>query len=143
MEQISSDKILSLWIYFYCILYYFNVVSYNPIILIAISMFFQIFSIIYVIYYSNFSIETIKIISFIIVALFFKLFIVYLLYEKILINITSIDAIFTITFFIVYYIYITLLNETLYSIYFDLLNHYIDSKDGRISSLHYYYKLLV
>jgi hypothetical protein len=48
------------------------------------------------------------------------------------------DIIFSIIFIGIYYVYITINDESFYSIYKDLLDGYIDEKNGRSTSIRYF-----
>jgi hypothetical protein len=133
-KYITIDKILSVWIYIYFLLYYFNLIKYNPIILVLLALFFQIFIIIVLLYYSIYN----KILVYIFIILFIKLLMLYGLYYKKKLYITIADMVFTIIFIIVYLVYISLFNETPYNIYKDLLDGYIDDTKGRKTSIRYY-----
>lgn len=133
-KHISSDKLLSVWTIIYFLLYYFNIVKYNPIILILLAVLFQIFLIFILLYYhiynSNFTYNTI--------ILFIKLLMIYSFYYMKKPNITVIDVVFTILFIFIYLIYISLYNDNIYDIYMDIIKNNIDKNKGRITSVRYY-----
>lgn len=135
---ISFDKLLSVWIIFYFILFVLNVVEYNPLILIIISIIFQVISILYILYFKK---NVINILVFLIVILMFKISMFIYIFLTKLLKITNNDIVFTILFIIIYILYITIQNESLYSIYNDLLLNYVNEKEGRTTNLHNMFKL--
>jgi len=130
---ISNDKILSIWIIIYFLLYYLNITKYNPIILILLAVLFQIILIFIIFYYNKYNN-----INFNIIVLFIKLLMIYGLYYIKKINITAIDILFTILFIFTYLIYISLYNENIYDIYIDIINNNIDENKGRTIGVRYY-----
>ena len=133
---IPIEKILSFWIIVYFILYYCKLFPYNPILLIMISIAFQIISITCQYVFNN---EFNTKLIYLILILTIKIICFLLIYE---IKITYHDVYFSIIFILTYSLYIFCNNDNILSIYSDLLLHNINGK-GRISCIKQTYRSLI
>jgi len=136
-EIITVDKLLSVWVVIYSIGYILNIFSYNPIILLYLSIIFSIIVPIIVIYNYN---ENTRLQYFIANNVIIKVPLILLIWRK---NIKTIDIAFTLIFITTYMIYIIYINEDIISIYKDLLNNIIDCTKGRQTSLNILFRSII
>jgi hypothetical protein len=122
---ISPDKIISVWMIVYLILYKLKLVMYNPIILFYIGLIFVIFGSFYVLIYGKMSK---RFLMFIILNTLIKVIPIIILYKD---KIQSRDVAFTFIFIIVYILYLTIRNEDAISLYKDIVINIIDASKGR------------
>ena len=118
-DIIRLDKFLSFWIILYSIGYILKIFPYNPIILLSIAIVFFIFAMIIILYYKKGKIFPLYffIINFIKLPIFAMIY-----YQKI----NSYDIIFTIYFIVFYIIYIELISDNIFCIYYNLIDYNIN-----------------
>ena len=122
---ISPDKLISVWILVYFILYKLKLVKYNPIILFYIGLIFVIFGSFYVLIYGKMSK---RFLMFIILNTLIKVSPIIILYKD---KIQSRDVSFTLIFLIVYILYLTIRKEDVVNLYKDIVMNVIDVNKGR------------
>lgn len=118
-DIIRLDKFLSFWIILYSIGYILKIFPYNPIILLSIAIVFFIFAMIIILYYKKG--KTFPLYFFIIN--FIKLPIFAMIYYQ---KINSYDIIFTIYFIVFYIIYIELISDNIFCIYYNLIDYNVN-----------------
>ena len=120
-DIIRLDKFLSFWIILYSIGYILKIFPYNPIILLSIAIVFFIFAMIIILYYKKGKIFPLYffIINFIKLPIFAMIY-----YQNKKIN--SYDIIFTIYFIVFYIIYIELISDNIFCIYYNLIDYNIN-----------------
>ena len=122
---ISPDKLISVWILVYFILYKLKLVKYNPIILFYIGLLFVIFGCFYVLIYGKI---TNRVLLFIFVNLFIKVIPIILIYKD---KIQSSDMVFTCIYIIVYMLYLAIVKDNAIDLYRDIIINLVDDKKGR------------
>ena len=122
---ISPDKLLSVWIIVYFILYKLKLVKYNPIILFYTALIFVIIGSFYILIYGKISK---RFLMFVILNILIKVIPIIILYKD---KIQSRDISFTFIFLIVYILYLTIRNEDVINLYRDIIINIIDNKTGR------------
>lgn len=122
---ISPDKLLSVWIIVYLILYKLKLVKYNPVLLFYIGLLFVIFGSFYVLIYGKVSK---RFLMFIILNILLKVIPIIILYKD---KIQSRDVLFTFIFLIVYILYVTIRNEDVINLYKDIIMNVMDVNKGR------------
>jgi hypothetical protein len=120
-DIIRLDKFLSFWIILYSIGYILKIFPYNPIILLSIAIVFFIFAMIIILYYKKGKIFPLYffIINFIKLPIFAMIY-----YQNKKIN--SYDIIFTIYFIVFYIIYIELISDNIFCIYYNLIDYNVN-----------------
>ena len=121
MGEITLDKFLSFWIVLYSFGYVLKIFPYNPIILLSIAIVFFIFAMIIILYYKKGKIFPLYffIINFIKLPIFAMIY-----YQNKKIN--SYDIIFTIYFIVFYIIYIELISDNIFCIYYNLIDYNVN-----------------
>jgi hypothetical protein len=122
---ISPDKLISVWMIGYLILYKLKLVMYNPIILFYIGLIFVIFGSFYVLIYGK---MTKRFLMFIILNTLIKVIPIIILYKD---KIQSRDVSFTFIFLIVYILYLTIRKEDVVNLYKDIVINIMDVNKGR------------
>lgn len=135
-DIIRLDKFLSFWIILYSIGYIFKIFPYNPIILLSIAIAFFIFAMIIILYYKNE--KSLPLYFFIINFIKLPIFAMIYYQNK---KINSYDIIFTIYFIVFYIIYIELVSDNIFCIYYNLINYIINYNNGRTYSHLFYEKI--
>jgi len=125
IEIITLDKLLSVWVVIYSIGYILNIFSYNPIILLYLSIMFFIIGTIIIL--NNYN-ENTRLLYFIANNVIIKVPLILLIWRK---NVKIIDIAFTLIFITTYMIYMIFINEDIISIYKDVLDNIIDCTKGR------------
>lgn len=120
-------EIFSYWIFIWFILYYTNIIKYNPLFILLCGYVFTIFELIYLL---TTKISNYNFIKFIIINIIIK-FIPILLIIKIPIIINLIDIYISIYLFIIYYILIIIFyNKTPYYYYKHMIYTYIEDNNN-------------
>lgn len=114
MEVKKFDVIFSYWIFTWFILYYLNIVKYNPLFFLILALFSNLFIIIHFLYHKNYH----KGLLFILVIFFIKILPIFLIRKH---KITKEDIYFSIILFELYLVYIHCIYD--YNFY-NLYNEY-------------------
>lgn len=125
-EYIENRYILSFWIFILALLFYINLINYNPILLLYLSVIVCVIQIIIFIYKK---INYTNLIKYIILILLVHLIPVYLLYNR---KINYIyDIILSLIVIILYIIFNKINNQSIINNYNDLIENHIDRSKGR------------
>ena len=104
MKVKSFDLIFSFWIFTWFIIYYLGFKKFNPLFALLIGLFVNLIILIGFLYFKNYY----KAFLFVIVNTFIKIIPIYLLRKT---KITKYDIYFTISLYIIYLIYIYLIDD--------------------------------
>lgn len=124
-NYLRIDKLLSAWIVVYSIFYILHMVPYNPIILLILAFLFTIISSIYI--YVNYvnTDEYDMLILYIIINCILKLIPILIIIQN---KLNKQDIIFTWIFLLIYFIYMTIMQENIVCTYKDLILFIMGSK---------------
>ena len=127
-------SIFSNWLFIWFLLYYFNIIKYNPLFILIIAYIITAFEIIYLYYYKT-SIK--NLFKFFIINILLKIIPIILIYIKNgNLKIYMKDIYASIIILLLYFLYLFIFNISFLAIYHRLLNSYINNteKDKNIVS---------
>ena len=128
---ITIDRFLSIWIFFYIIAYFLGIFPYNPIILISIALTFFIISLFIIIPRLN---ERSLLTYYITINTFGKIIpLLFIINRKITIG----DILFTLSFIIIYIIYMLIVNDDIVSVYRDYIEFIINRDKAREGAIYH------
>ena len=129
-DIISSDRLLSVWIFMYFLVYFFKFAPFNPIILLYIAYTYGVLASFYISFYTH---NYHGLILFVLVNTTFKTIPIMLVQHK---TICLQDIMFTCFFVVTYVVYMQLIGDDIICLYKDLAMFYVDPMMGRPTSLH-------
>jgi len=133
---ITIDKFLSIWVFFYTILYFLGIFPYNPVILISIALSFFVYTLYIIIPRLN---ERSLLSYYIMINTIGKIIpLVFLINRKI----TSYDIVFTLLFIIIYIVYMFIMNEDIVFVYTDYIEFIIDRDRASEGAIYHEFKKL-
>ncbi len=138
---ISFYYIFSEWIFILAFLFYFNIISYNPIYLIYIALFTNI-SVLFYMFYLNYKnkLKNKVVINKQLLNIFIeKIIPLFLVYNK---PIKSDDLYFTFIILIIYILFMEFMNKNFVDLYSYITNSIIDNKNV-LPVYHFYDKLFL
>ena len=128
---ITIDRFLSIWIFLYIIAYFLGIFPYNPIILISIALTFFIISLFIIIPRLN---ERSLLTYYITINTFGKIIpLLFIINRKITIG----DILFTLSFIIIYIIYMLIVNDDIVSVYRDYIEFIINRDKAREGAIYH------
>lgn len=126
---ITADCFLSIWIFFYTIAYFLGITPYNPVILISIALTFFILSLFIIIPRLN---KRSLLLYYIIITIIGKIIPLLFIINK---KITGCDILFTLSFILIYIIYMHIINNDIVYVYTEYVEFIINrdkAKEGAI-----------
>lgn len=134
MNIIRLDLVFSYWILFWFVLYSIKVVSFSPKLAIIIGLFDNILSAIYLVVKNA---PPINIIKYLCINTLIKAIPLFFLWrDKIIL---PRDVIIIVLFFLLYLGWLYINRTNVYSIYRELIQHYINQKTGKQTIVGYYF----
>ena len=129
---ITPDRFLSIWIFLYSLAYLFNLVPYNPIILICIALTFFVFSLFIIIPRLN---ERSLLLYYITINTLGKILPLLLIINK---KITNDDIVFTVSFILIYVAYMLIVKDDIACVYLDYVEFIINRDRAREGAIYHY-----
>jgi hypothetical protein len=136
MTEINCDLIpynfLSFWIVIYSVAYYLKIVTFNPLILVYISLLFVLVAVIIILLNYN---ENTILLYFLTINLGIKIPVLLLVWNN---KINKDDIVFTILVLLFYIYYIKLIGLDVYKIYKEYIEFIIDTNKGAQAPIYNY-----
>ena len=117
---ITIDRFFSIWIFIYTILYFIGIFPYNPVILISIALTFFIFTLFIIIPRLN---PRSLLAYYITINTICKIIPLFIIINR---KITIKDIIFTVSFILMYVVYMFIVKEDIFYVYTDYIEFIID-----------------
>ena len=128
---ITIDRFFSIWIFLYTILYFLGIFPYNPVILISIALTFFIFSLFIIIPRLN---QRSLLIYYITINTIGKIIPLFIIMNR---KITIYDIIFTVSFILMYVVYMFIVKEDIFYVYTDYIEFIIDRDRAREGAIYH------
>ena len=128
---ITIDRFFSIWIFLYTILYFLGSFPYNPVILISIALTFFIFSLFIIIPRLN---QRSLLIYYITINTIGKIIPLFIIMNR---KITIYDIIFTVSFILMYVVYMFIVKEDIFYVYTDYIEFIIDRDRAREGAIYH------
>ena len=128
---ITIDRFFSIWIFLYTILYFLGIFPYNPVILISIALTFFIFSLFIIIPRLT---QRSLLIYYITINTIGKIIPLFIIMNR---KITIYDIIFTVSFILMYVVYMFIVKEDIFYVYTDYIEFIIDRDRAREGAIYH------
>jgi hypothetical protein len=132
VRVITPDRFLSIWIFLYSLAYLFNLVPYNPIILIYIALTYFIISLFIIVPRLN---ERSLLLYYITINTLGKILPLLLITNH---KITISDIVFTVSFILIYVAYMLIVKDDVVCVYTDYTEFIINRDRARKGAIYHY-----